>query len=199
MNRKALIYDIETLATNPFNCVLVSMAALVFDIKTLERAEYDYESLVELANFQKYNVEDQVKNYNRKIDPDTLDWWKEQGKEAIKKLKPSDEDVSITEAMRLLTSLIVENNIDYVFTRNNSFDPVIIRSISEATGIPMPYGWWKIRDTKSFIMGLTYEMNIRDDFIPPGLEGKFIKHDPRHDIAMDIMRLQTILHAKMSD
>lgn len=200
MGKYGLIYDIETLSTNSLNAVAVSMAALAFNINRVERGEYTYSELLGMARFQKYNVEEQVKKYKREIEPETLQWWKDQGKEAINKLKPSSDDISIEESIKLLTTMIVEYDIEYVFTRNNTFDPVIIKSISNSTGIPMPYAWWKIRDTKSFIMGLTYEMNIRDDFMPAGVtEDEFVKHDPRHDIAIDVMRLQNILHAKMSD
>lgn len=199
MNRNALIYDFETLSQDSVDCAVVSMAALVFEMRKLERGEYDYDSLLESVKFQKYDVEDQVKNYNKKIDPDTIEWWKKQGKEAVKKLKPSPEDISIVESIKLITEFVLQNDIHYVFTRNNTFDPIIVQTTAKATGTKVPYACWKIRDTKSFIMGLTYEMDIRDDFIPPGLEEKFIKHDPRHDIVMDVMRLQTILQVKMSD
>lgn len=199
MNRKALIYDFETLSQDSVNCAVVSMAALVFEMKLLERGEYDYETLLSMTKFQKYNVEDQVKNYNKEIDPDTIDWWQKQGKEAIKKLKPSKDDVPVVESIKLITELVLEHDIHYVFTRNNTFDPIIVQTTAKAAGIRVPYAWWKIRDTKSFIMGLTYEMDIRDDFIPPGLEDKFIKHDPCHDIVMDVMRLQTILSVKMGE
>jgi hypothetical protein len=45
----------------------------------------------------KFDVEDQVKNYNRKIEKDTLEWWGKQNKEAQAKLAPSGEDKSIAE------------------------------------------------------------------------------------------------------
>ncbi len=196
---KAIIYDYETLSQNPEKAAVISMAALVFDMNLLEEGKYDYRWLLEEAKYLKFNVADQVKNFDREIELKTLEWWREQGEAAVKELKPSSRDVDLKEMHTLIKGMMLENNISYVFTRNNTFDPVIFHGVCRKLDLIIPYPWWTIRDTKSFIMGLTYGHKIKDDFIPPGVEHLYVKHDPRHDIVLDVMRLQTILSAKFGE
>ena len=59
----------------------------------------------------------------------------------------------------------------------------------------MPYPWWIIRDTRSMLDGMLWGSGIDNKFIPDGLEEKFVHHDPRHDIVMDVMRMQTVASA----
>ena len=94
----SIIFDFETLSTDRYNCVVVSLAALKFseDNFTSENG-YSFDELVESARLIKFNVQDQVKNHNRVIDKKTLEWWNEQGTKAKKQLIPSDQDQSITE------------------------------------------------------------------------------------------------------
>jgi hypothetical protein len=196
---KALIYDFETLSQNPEKAAVISMAVMVFDLDIAEKGAYSYKSLLNSTHYMKFDVSDQVKNLDREIELKTLEWWREQGADAIKELKPSSKDVHITEMQPLIKSLMMQNDIRYVFTRNNTFDPVIFHGICRKTDVIIPYPWWTIRDTKSFIMGLTYGHNIKDDFIPLEAEGLYVKHDPRHDIVLDVMRIQAILSAKFGE
>ena len=69
-------------------------------------------------------------------------------------------------------------------------------SLCHATGhSDEPYKWWDIRDTISFIEGLSYGADIKNNFIPDDLKEAFVAHDPRHDVAMDVMRMQTLIEA----
>jgi hypothetical protein len=190
----ALIFDFETLSQNPINGVVVSCALLTFNMEKLVSNSYQYENLLSQVMYFKFDVKDQVDKWNRRIDPKTLEWWQQQSKEALATIKPSKHDKSLTEFMPWFTSHFIRDELSYVFTRNNTFDPVIIQSICTDLSLPIPYDWWKIRDTKSFIMGLTYGNNIKDSFIPPDAENKYVKHDPRHDVVLDVMRLQILLH-----
>jgi len=195
----ALIFDFETLSQNPINGVVVSCAVMTFDMEVLISNGYTYEELLSRVSYFKFNAKEQVDDYNRSIDPKTLEWWKNQSKEALATIKPSSEDRSITEFIPWFSSKFDRQRIKYVFTRNNSFDPVIIQSVCENLNEDIPYDWWKIRDTKSFIMGLVYGTDIRDNFIPPDAENKYVKHDPRHDIVLDVVRLQTLIYHKFGE
>lgn len=188
------IYDFETLSQNPVDGVVVSFAMMNFDPNRFEVSPYTYEELLGKTHYLKFDVEDQVKNYNRKIEKSTLEWWSQQNKEAQAKLAPSSDDKSIAE----LYGFFVVNratNLDKVYTRRNTFDPIFMTSLMKATGNPEPYDWWSVRDTISYIEGLSYGVELDTGFIPEGLEDKFVKHDPTHDIAMDVMRLQTLVQA----
>ena len=185
-----VIFDFETLSQDPVNGVVVSMAMLNFnELRFTSENKYIYGELVSDAKFIKFNVEEQVKDFGRKIEPSTLEWWGKQSKQAQKVLKPSADDRSITE----LYDFFMEHMTDYpakIYTRRNTFDPIFMTSLMKATGKPEPYQWWDVRDTISYMEGLAANTSINTTFIPEGLEDHFVAHDPRHDIAMDVMRMQ---------
>ena len=185
------IYDFETLAQNPVDGVVVSFAMMNFCPERFVDQPYTYQELVDRTHYMKFDVEDQVKSYSRKIETDTLEWWGKQNKEARDKLAPSPDDKSIAD----LYNFFVVNkphNLKRVYTRRNTFDPMFMTSLMKATGNPEPYAWWDVRDTISYIEGLVHPQEIKNNFIPEGLEEHFVAHDPCHDIAMDVMRIQTI-------
>lgn len=188
------IFDFETLSQKPENGVVLSLAMMNYDPNRFNDMPYTYQELVDKCHYIKFDVEDQVKKYNRKIEKDTLEWWGKQNETARAKLAPSSEDKSIAD----LYNFFVVNkpvNLKKVYTRRNTFDPMFMTSICEATGYPDPYPWWDVRDTISYIEGLVHPQEIKTNFIPEGLEEHFVAHDPSHDIAMDVMRIQTIIQA----
>lgn len=185
----AIIYDIETLSQDQHRGVIVSLALLNFDMHRVKYGpDYTWEELLQRVDYVKFDVAQQVKEYGRKICPHTLLWWQGQGKDALDQLKPSSDDIDLKEMYSWFISNTLNANVAY--TRNNTFDPVFIQFICSQFGDPMPYHWGATRDIKSTIDGMTWGQDIKDNFIPEGLEGVFIAHDPRHDVAMDIMRMQ---------
>ena len=188
------IFDFETLSQNPQNGVVISMAMLNYAEVRFSSMPYTYEELLSKTKYIKFDVADQVKSYNRKIQKSTVESWGKQPKEAQEALKPSSTDQSISD---LYGFFIVNKatNLNKIFTRRNTFDPVFMTSLMEATGNPEPYDWWSVRDTISYIEGLSHGIDLRNDFIPEGLENQFIKHDPRHDVVMDVMRMQVLTQA----
>lgn len=189
----AVIYDFESLSQNPIDGVALCMALVTFDRERFFKAGdlYTYDELLHKTKYIKFNVEDQVKNWGRKIQKDTLQWWSEQSKEAQELLKPEPDDHTIAELYPFFIKHVKIEDLKVVYTRNNTFDPIFLNSILVQTGHELPYKWWLIRDTKSTIDGMAWGQNdIRDSFIPPGLEDHFVAHDPRHDVVMDVMRLQ---------
>lgn len=62
------------------------------------------------------------------------------------------------------------------------------------TGNNALYHFWEIRDSISTIDGLSWGTKLRNNFIPEGCEG-YKKHDPRHDVALDVMRIQSLVQA----
>ncbi len=187
----AVIYDFETLSQNPVDGVVVSVAILPFDQDRFFKAneQYTYEELLRKTKVMKFNVADQVRR-GRKIQKSTLEWWRQQSEEAQEQLKPDADDHYINDLPEFFKK-IAGDNLTVVYTRNNTFDPVYLKSICDQLEVPFPYSWWLTRDTKSLIDGMTWgQADIKDSFIVPGLESLFVAHDPRHDVAMDVMRIQ---------
>lgn len=188
----AVIYDIETLSQDQHRGVILNMALLTFNMGRVQRGhDYTYDELLEQTKLIKFDVESQVKKHGRRICPDTIKWWGDQSKEAQKQLLPSSEDRDISELYGWFVENVMLNNLKVAYSRNNTFDPVFVQFLCQQFGDHLPHNWWIVRDTKSTIDGLTWgQDDIKDSFIPEGLEEKFIAHDPRHDIVMDVMRLQ---------
>ncbi len=187
---KSMIYDFETLGTKFADSAVVSLAALVFDSSNFATPGYTYEELLESVNTVKFDVTQQVQNYSRTIDPETLKWWGELSPEAQKQLKPSADDMSISKLESWITSVADPQDIERVYTRGNTFDPMFLDSLCDGD----PYPFWKLRDTRSVIEGMTLlNKDIKNGFMVPGLEDKFIPHDAKHDVAMDVMRMQFLM------
>ena len=188
----SIIYDFETLSQNMFTGAVVSLACLEFDSARFTQGDgYVYEDLIARTKSIKFDVKEQVQEYGRTIQKSTLDWWKKQGAEAQKQLKPSEEDVSISALYEWMTTEFQISKARAVWTRGNTFDPIFLRTILDATGDEDPFKqWWAIRDTRSFLDGMLFGSGIKNTFIPDELKDKFIGHDPKHDVVMDVMRMQ---------
>jgi hypothetical protein len=188
-----IIYDFETLSQDAISGVVVNLAITEFDPDRYITDPYTYDELVENSTHIKFDIEDQVRNYGRKICKDTLLWWKNQSIEALKQLTPNKKlDVSIDSLYDILIGMKCDQ-AKHVWSRGNSFDPVLIDSILKATGKPHLKNWWAIRDTRSFLDGMLFGSRIDNKFIPEDIKNKFISHDSRHDIAMDVYRMQYIV------
>lgn len=190
---ECVIYDFETLSQDQNKGVVISLALLSYTESRFVSNPYTYEELLDNCKVIKFDVKEQVTVFNRTISKDTLAWWKEQNKEAQKQLAPSSEDISIRYLHQFLIDNIDLNNHEKAFTRGNTFDPIFMDSVLKESGKVNPMHWGSIRDTRSFIDGLAYGTKLSNKFIPEGLESKFIPHDPCHDIAMDVMRMQTLI------
>ena len=189
-----MIFDFETLSTDRVNGVVLSLAILVYDeTRFNEKQQYSYTELLEGSRFIKFNVEDQVKNYGRKIDPDTLKWWGEQSKEAqASQLAPSPRDQPLNEIINFINKHTSHCSLRRVYSRGNTFDNVFLDYIAQQVGQPVPWPHYIVRDTRTLIEGMSYGSGLSCSYVPEGLESMFVPHDPQHDIVMDVMRIQTL-------
>lgn len=189
------IYDFETLSQNQINGVVLSLAVLQYEDSRFVEKPYTFEELLSKTKMIKFDVEEQVKKFNRVISRDTLNWWKEQGPEVSSQLKPSKDDCSIQDTYDFFIENVDVDTLEKVFTRGNTFDPVFLENIVRQFDQEMPHPWWLIRDTRSYIEGMAYGSDLKNSFIPDELKEKFVKHDPRHDIVLDVMRMQKLSQA----
>ena len=196
MSKTSVIFDFETLSLDRFRCVISCVAGIQFSEERYTSDDpYTFDELLDLCKFAKFDVGSQVKNYGRKIDKSTLDWWRTQPKAVQNMLiEPSDSDVPFEQILVFFKSLMpTPESVTKVYTRGNTFDPIILDgALEQLKGLEL-YQHWKVRDTRSTIDGLAYGADIKNSFVIPGLENRFIAHDPRHDIAMDVLRMQYLV------
>ena len=186
------IYDFETLSINKVNGVVVNLAALEYDSTRFKSNPYEFSELVNNCKIIKFDVKDQMKN-GRTTEASVLDWWKSLPKEVSNQILPSSEDRPISELRDWLTSNYDFNSFKNVFTRGNTFDPIFLEYIFKQFDQQEVHPHWKIRDTRSYLDGLLHGTGLNDKFMPSELDIEFRHHDPAHDIALDVMRMQTIL------
>ena len=189
-----VIYDFETLGQDQQKSVVLSFAMVTFSERHYKSDPYSFEELVNKAKFIKFDVVQQVES-GRKINRETLDWWNEQGDLAKAQLKPSKDDRPLSDLHSFIAEHTKDCKIKKAFTRGNTFDPMFLQYIMEETGNKDPFHWRTVRDTRSMIEGMSFGMKLDNDFMPSEIENKFIKHDPCHDIAIDVMRMQLLAQA----
>lgn len=196
MSREA-IYDWETLGQDFETAPVLSLGYLEFNPeKFLSEEPYTYEELLNLCGYVKFDVEDQVKNYGKKIQKETMEWWKSQGDEAKKVLKPSKSDKKISVLPQLLDMYFVDFwKVQRCWTRGNTFDPMFMRQIMSDVGKEDPFKWWTIRDTRSYLDALLIGSDMDNKFVLPEWQDKFVAHDARHDIVVDTLRMQELVRA----
>jgi len=190
-----IVYDYETLNTDVTITPILSLATLRYDEKRFNTTPYDFDELLSETKFFKFDVTEQVKMYDRVINLETLAWWNGQPAALQKsQLHPNKElDLSVKSLIGLIKN--EAKGCDRIFTRGNTFDPMITTSWVKQLGYPEPYQHWAVRDTRSFIEGLSYGSDIKHTFTPDGLGDKFVPHDPQHDIVVDVLRMQQIIRA----
>jgi hypothetical protein len=189
LSNQSVIYDFETLSQDPVKGIVVNFAALVFDETRFKTNPYTFKELVESAELIKFDTKEQVEVYGRRPDKGTLDWWSKQNPEARSMLNPSSEDVSISELYDFCKGIAQKPK--RVYTRGNSFDPVFLSQIMLQLGQKEPWDWWNLRDTRSIIDGMVMGVDFDNKYMPEGVEG-FIHHNPIHDIALDVIRIQAL-------
>lgn len=196
---KSVIYDFETLSQDQRKGVVLSFAFLEFDESRYYNAPYTYQELLDSCKYIKFDVMDQLQNYGRSISKQTLDWWNEQGEKARQQLKPSSADRKIADLFDFIKDSCDLKSIKKSYTRGNTFDPMFLQYLMTDIGKIEPFHWKTVRDTRSMIEGMSYGLDIDNDFILDEVKDEFIKHDPCHDISMDVFRMQSLaitLHAK---
>lgn len=188
--KSELIFDFETLSVSRHNCVVVNLATLDFNPSRFKSDQpYQFSELVEACTLIKFDIAEQKEDFFRIVDTDTLAWWQTLPREVQRQLLPSSDDVSI----RDLPKYVKDNDYGNVWSRGNTFDPIILDYLCNDINSAHLFPFWKVKDTRSFLDGLLYGANIRNTFMPENLDIEFIHHDPCHDIALDVMRMQTVI------
>lgn len=187
-------YDFETLGIKPETAPAACLALINFETDRFVDNPYTFDELCNMTKFVKFDIMEQVQKYGRVIEKATLDWWTTQDDEVKALIKPSAEDVSVTEVYGFFLSNLHPMS-KKVFTRRASLDQPLLISLCDVSGHPLPYGWYDFREIVSYFEGLTYGNNVDTSFIPVEAADKFKKHDPIHDVAVDVLRYQAIVRA----
>lgn len=126
-----VMVDIETLGRKA-GCIILSIGAVTFDGKEFS-VNIDPHQMKETGLFHS--------------DPETVAWWKQQSKEAQDAL--TVDRVSPVEALTGFVKFFNDNRCDKFWCQGATFDPVIIDYALGVYGIPAPWKFWNVRDTRT--------------------------------------------------
>tara|TARA_R110002073_G_scaffold71066_1_gene174942 strand:+ start:283 stop:927 length:645 start_codon:yes stop_codon:yes gene_type:complete len=202
--RKDFIFDLETIGANVFVCPVVDVAYTIFEWDRFIEDPYTFEEVAATVQTQKADVSDQMTNYGCSFNKADVAWWESLPKLARDKLNRTSNDLTAVEFCdTILTYLREEKNVDYWWSRGNTFDPVILNRLMLATDRVDSFNqylkFYKARDVRSHI-DAKFNYTTMNGFVPVADEEywktAFIAHDSSHDVAADVMRLQTIHRAE---
>jgi hypothetical protein len=182
------MFDIETLGVESTS-VILSLGIVHFD-----KGVDNYSDLIENGLFIKFNANEQVKQYNRTIDKDTITWWSKQNEYArATNFIPHESDLTVMDGLGILKRYIKKHRTDdnEVFWARGSLDQVCIDSLCKAADedlITFYNNWRDVRTAIDFISEkpkngyctVAHPTFNRDDVC---------KHHPVHDCALDVMML----------
>lgn len=192
------------MGTKTKDCAMIDCSVFYFDtVKMLSDRPYNTRSIVDVKKI-KLSLKDQVDNYGWVVYKDTIEFWKNQSAAARKHIIPSSSDVTVKKFADEFISYIVSNGeIDYWWSRSNSFDPILLWRIFEAADrnnmINEYLKHWKIRDIRTYI-DAKLDFPKVNGFVPISdiqfWEKVFVEHDSSWDVLADVLRFQAIVRAE---
>jgi inhibitor of KinA sporulation pathway (predicted exonuclease) len=136
-----LMVDLETLGTSS-DCVVVSIGACIFDLKTNQVISTFYSPLT---------LQDQL-DKGRKIDADTLAWWMKQSDDARRVFQ--DGAVMTSEGLNTFANWIASNIPDKKRVRawgnGSNFDISIMEHLYKDYEQPVPWEYYNVMDLRTF-------------------------------------------------
>lgn len=138
-----VMLDLETLATTP-DCVVLTIGAVKFDpfaeTETYSRA----------LNI-KIDVDEQLA-IGRAYSEDTMRWWLSQPEDVREAALGENDRMSLTEFVRQLNKFLVAT--DRVWAQGPVFDIVILENLYRQLGVPCPWQYYNIRDSRTLLKAL---------------------------------------------
>ena len=201
--KQDFILDFETIGQNALKCPIIDVAYVAFDWDRFLTDPYSFEELTSLVKTDKLSVADQMKR-GCSFTKSDLAWWEGQNEEAKKKILPKENDLTIEEfSVNIFAYLREVGKINYWWSRGNTFDPVLLERVMNDLDQHLLMNeylkWWRVRDVRTYI-DAKLNFSTKNGFVPVSdIEywgNTFVGHDSTHDVAADIMRLQTINRAE---
>lgn len=208
--RTDFILDFETMGQDALRCPAVDCAIATFQWDRFLDEPYTFEELTGRFGGSshcarlKLSVQDQVQNYGAKIEKNTVQFWESQPAKVRQHIKPLPDDLTQEQFCDMFISFLANSpKIEYWWSRANVFDPLILWRImtdcNRHHSLNEYLMFWRVRDTRTFI-DAKFNFTTKNGFVPVAdteyWETAFEEHNSVHDIAADIMRLQTIHRAE---
>lgn len=132
-----LMLDLETWGKAP-GCAIRSIGAATFDLRGGPIGEKFYVNVTDASCVEAGLL----------MDPETVKWWESQG-EVAKSAFTSQPQVPIKEALESFIQFFRKTNSVRVWAQGASYDPPVIEAALRAVGLPTPWKFWDVCDTRT--------------------------------------------------
>lgn len=141
-----VMIDIETYGTDPYSAI-ASIGAVSFEVsKEFKPLSKFYVNIDQKSN----------KEINRVYNKDTIDWWKRQDPEVVKKLLPNQKQIK--DALTDFFSWFPRKSL--VWSQGSDFDIPIIKSSANVLGMILPWEYYDVRCARTFTK--IFNVNVKD-------------------------------------
>ena len=184
----ALVFDIETLDTNPTGIIL-SMGVVIFELDKVQSFD---ELLTQGKNI--YFDQDEQKQIGRTCSDETLDWWSTQGEAASDCL----DNPNKVPCKSLYRELAVPNKkVGFQPNRKTTrwfsrgyFDIAFMDNFCRSFELDPMLKFWVWRDTRTYLDALGLGSTNEKIKKPEG----FIEHNSYHDSAYEAYMMQRLIN-----
>lgn len=133
--RPHIMLDIETLSTNQ-NATIIQLGAVSF---TFENG-IEHEFLVNIDPLD-------CLKYKRHVDPNTVEWWRNQPKEIQDSWKVSPKPLK--DALKHFNDFVGSNKRQFIWAHGAAFDLGVLRSSYEAVGLERAWSYMNEMDSRT--------------------------------------------------
>lgn len=140
-NNTHVMVDLETLGTKP-GCMLLSIGAVRFDPK----GDPNDPNTISGEFYHNIKLDEQHAG-GLTMSHQTVGWWLKQSDKARAMLLY--DKIPLGETMRNFEGYFIEENSQAIWSHGMNFDIPIIDHCMELCGIKPPWGWTRIRDTRT--------------------------------------------------
>lgn len=134
--------DLETLSTRP-DATILTFGACKFN-------PYTQEDITQGIYFR-INVDEQI-GLGRHVDDNTIEWWGKQAEDVYAEAFDPNDRISLEEFSKELNRFIV--GCDNIWAQGPVFDIVILENLYRQMGLPCPWQFWQIRDSRTLLSTL---------------------------------------------
>lgn len=138
----SIMLDLETLSTRP-DATILTFGACRFN-------PYKQEDITQGIYFR-IDVDSQV-DLGRHVDEDTVEWWGRQSEDVREEAMSPDNRIGLVEFTKQLNRFIV--GADLIWAQGLVFDIVILENLYRQLGLPCPWQFWQIRDSRTLLSTL---------------------------------------------
>jgi hypothetical protein len=129
--------DLETIDTRPQSTVL-SLGAVKFN--PFDQSE-PYDEL-----YFKVSI-DQQDQLGRTVSDETIRWWSKQDPKIMEEAFDQTDAISVEQALSKINRFVV--GVDVLWGQGYGFDYTILEDIYRNAGIPIPWNFWQVRDSRT--------------------------------------------------